>query len=193
MSDGDREIAGEFDLPRELPPAGDSVLAALRKEIQECGRLTEEAEAAEAAAKKANKELLHKRLHVIPDLMLQIQSDDFTHAGLRIQLKTLVSGVLPKDAPNKEAAIRWLDENDGGGIIKMMLSMDFPRSMREEALAVHDMLVDNGQSPIVETGVHSQTLQAFARERMKEGKPIDLDVLGLKLYKIASVEPVKEK
>ena len=186
-------VINEFDLPGDLPLASDPVLAALRKEIKEYATLYAEHARLQAEADRLKKEWLHKVIMVIPELMLQIQSDDLTHAGLRVRIETVVRGTLPKEERRRRAAIRWLEENGAAGIIKVLLTLDFPRSQYEEALKVRNQLLDEGQDPALETSVHPQTLLAFARERLREGENIDLGILGLDVLKMAKIEAVGER
>jgi hypothetical protein len=40
------------------------------------------------------------------------------------------------------------------------------------------LLQERGFDPKTKTHVHAQTLKAFVKERITEGKPIDLDLFG---------------
>jgi hypothetical protein len=184
--------ADEFDVGGQgEAQASPDALAQLREAIQELVSLEETIEQMEEDLKAAKKQREALRTGRIPELMAEIQSDHFTHAGYEIKLQDFVSGSLPKEPDRRQKAIQWLEANGADGLIKTDLQLQFGRSQHNEALSVADELRQEGYEPRVESGVHAQTLQAFARERIKNGEPIDTETLGLYTGKVAKTKKVK--
>lgn len=120
-----------------------------------------------------------------------------------VSVDSFVSGTLPKDPDRREAAIEWLTEHDGAAMVKTEIVMAFGKQDREYAEKMIASLKKSKAPFEVTEGVHPQTLLAYVRERMEDGEPVDLDVLGiysgrkakLKINepKEATVERVKRK
>lgn len=132
------------------------------------------------------------RTKTMPDLMAEAQMESFTRNGRVIAISEFVSGSLPKEEDKRAKAIAWLETHDGEGLIKTTVGLSFGRGEHNLALAIADDLRKTGQEPVVETGVHSATLQAFARERLKNGDPIDTDLLGLFTGRVVKVKAPKK-
>ena len=129
----------------------------------------------------------------MPELMAEAQMESFTRDGRTIEVSSFVSGSLPKEEEKRAAAIRWLEEHDGAGLIKTSVGLSFGRGEHNVALALAAGLKAQGHEPLVETGVHAATLQAFARERLKDGDEIDTEVLGLFTGRVVKVKEKKGK
>lgn len=181
-----------FDLP-QTAAGDDATLARLRSLIQRRITLEEEIERAEERLKGLEAEARRLSEKDIPDLMTTIQSTNFDHAGWQIKLVEKVDGSLPKEPEKRLAAIRWLEEHGGDGIITTAVSVAFARSQRDDAMEASKRLTDMGYAPKVDSSVHPMTLAAFARERLKKGEPLDADVLGLYVRNVAQVKPIKKR
>lgn len=127
------------------------------------------------AKKKELNEILQNKL---PLMMVGAPSITLDN-GTKISIGTFVSGVLPKDPAERRAAIEWLEANEGEGIIKTEISVEFAKSKYEEAKKLAEELRKEGFEFAFETGVNPQTLAAFVRERMQNGDPVDHKVLGV--------------
>lgn len=142
------------------------------------------------AAQEAMNLLKTKRL---PELMDELQMDDLTRNGYKIKINDFVSGSLPKDEEPRAKAIAWLEDHDGGELLKTDIRMQFPKSQHDDAKKIADKLQAEGYAVIIESGVHAATLQAFARERLRNGDDIDTEVLGLYTGRVAKIDKAKEK
>lgn len=150
------------------------------EQIKEVGKravaLSAEIEEIEKGLKAKKGELNDILQAKLPMMMVgapSITLDD----GTTIKIGNFVSGALPKDPEGKRAAIDWLEQNEGGGIIKTEVSIEFAKY--EEAKKLADQLRENGYEIGFDTGVHAQTLAAFVRERIENGDPVDTKVLGV--------------
>lgn len=125
---------------------------------------------------------------LIVDVMTEMQSTSWTsEGGTKIEIADFVAGSLPKEEEKRDAAIKHLEENDGGSLLKTSINLEFSKSQHNEALAMADDLRQKGYEPVIKSDVHSQTLMAFARERLKSGGNIDLEVLGLFSGRVAKI------
>lgn len=188
-------IADDFDLPAARPQAGDVTLESMRKAMREAEALSAEIEQAEAELKERKSRLLHIRRVVLPELMITAQSVDFTLDSTRYVLEQQVSGTLPKEPNARSAAIKWLESHEADGLIKNEITLDFARSEHNVANDLYSSLQEQGFSPVMEATVHPQTLMAFVRERLRNGKPMseeDQKTLGVELFQIVKMTPLKK-
>lgn len=161
-------------------------LAIIRQTAQEARTLE-----IQIAALATKQELLQKQLNAIkigklPALMDAAGMPSFTLAdGTEVEVKEFCSGSLPKDPKKRKAALAWLRANEGDSLIKTEISLAFGRMEGKIVKKVLDALKKIKIQPTVETGVHPQTLMAYARERLENGDSIDLDKLGLYAGKVA--------
>lgn len=139
-------------------------------------------------AKKALNALKGNR---IPDIMDELGMTSIEFRGWRVSVDDFVSGSLPRDGEACQRAIAWLEEQGAGGLIKTDISLSFGKSQHNEALDLAGRLEADGFAPNVKSGVHAQTLHSFARERIRNGEPLDIDVLGLYVGKVAKMKQVK--
>jgi hypothetical protein len=188
------DVADEFDVGTDgEASASPDALVNLRESIQTMIDLEENIAIMEDDLKAAKHSLQSIRTGRLPDLMAEIQSDHFTHDGWECKLNDFVSGSLPKDPVRRAAAIDWLERNEAEGLIKTDVKVVFGRSQYDEAVEVADNLMQEGHAVDVSSGVHAQTLQAFARERIRNGDEIDCELLGLYSGKVVKATKVKTK
>ena len=117
---------------------------------------------------KATKKALHAlRSSRIPDMMDEMGMDSLTFRGWKVSIQDFVSGGIPKEPEAHERAVRWLENEGAGGLIKTNLSIAFGKSQHNEALDLASRLQEEGHAPSVSSGVHPQTLHSFASERVK--------------------------
>lgn len=183
----------DFDPAEEGASAPSDKLEVLNKYLDEATAFEvqlEQLEADAAVARTALNELKTKR---IPELMVELQMTDLTRNGWKVKLAEFVSGSLPKEEGPRQKAIDWLEAHEGGALIKTDISLTFAKSQHDEAKALAARLATDGFAVELTSGVHASTLQAFARERLKNGEPVDTEVLGLYTGQIAKITPPKAK
>ena len=93
--------------------------------------------------------------------------------GQKISVQTYYSASIPKDKIND--ALDWLRDNGHGDLIKNTVSIDYGKGEDNVAADMKQKLHEAGQSFTDKTGVHPQTLKAFAREQTETGKNLPLD------------------
>ena len=192
----DKADAFDIGLPTE-PPS--EMMGVLKQQVIEAYKLSHSIDYAEEQLADLKSRLHSLQCNGIPDSMLGCSLSEFVlesadiNIPLKVSIKQIVSGTLPKDPEKRANAIAWLVLNDGGGLIKTSLSIEFGRSQHQDALDTAQRLRQEGNEVLVSEGVHSQTLGKYARDRLKDGDPIDFDVLGLYTGKVAEIKEAKKK
>lgn len=180
------DVSAEFD--GATSAVDTDKLGQLQRALEEAISLEEAVSTLEGDLKVAKAALNSIKSGRLPDLMDELQMESTTFRGWSVNIKDFVSGTLPKEPERLTAALEWLEEHDGAGLIKTDLSISFGKSQHNEALATAAKLQEEGLAPLVKSGVHPQSLQAYARQRIKDGDEIDLDALGLFVGKVAKIK-----
>ena len=89
---------------------------------------------------------------------------------------------------NRPAALDWLMQNGHGGLIKNEISLKFGRDEDERAQDTIASLQQRGLSPSVKHGVHAQTLNAFVKEQLTNGKDLPSEIFGIYVGSRAKIE-----
>lgn len=178
----------EFDVPMDVPT---DKLEILNNHLSEAIALERMIATWDEDLKTARAALHKARTGTIPDLMAELQMDEVTFKGWKVTVSDFVSGSMPKEATKLAAAIKWLEDHEAGGLIKTAIAVSFGREQNEEAKATYEGLVSEGLAATMGSTVHAQTLQSFARQRIKDGDPIEPEILGLYVGKVAKMKEVK--
>lgn len=106
--------------------------------------------------------------------------------GLRVDIVDYVHASIPKKTAAQ--AFTWLRENGEGDLIKNKVAASFDRG--QEALVQKLMDVAKGLeiSLQVNSEVHWGTLTAWAKEQLKNGRPIPMEVLGVYAGRKATIK-----
>lgn len=139
-----------------------------------------------AAARARLRELEEQTL---PDAMAAIGgAEEFRFGdGTKVKVANEVVGAFPKEEPQRQEALDYLVEEDGGELFKTNVSVSFGRSAHNAALDLAQTLREKGYEVEVVSGVHHQSLTAFAREALRNGRDLALDKLGLMRIRRAKV------
>ena len=121
----------------------------------------------------------------IPALMDQMGVERLDVDGLTVERKMIVSASIPTD--RREEAFSWLRENGLDDIIKNDITVSFGKGEDNVAGDVVGLLQERGFDPVTKTQVHPSTLKAFVKERIMDGKPIDLDMFGAFIANTAQI------
>ena len=160
----------------------------LANEAASLAKIVDELEASLKVHKAELMTLTHKAL---PDAMASAGTSSFTTVkGVKIEIKEVMQGTLPKDDVKRAVALRWIEENGGKGIIKSELICEFEKGSgnlqkKNQAAEALDALGVTFQD---RESIHPQTLCAFAREKVANGEPIPTEMLGLYAGRIAKIQ-----
>jgi|TARA_B100001094_G_scaffold300602_1_gene326172 regulator of replication initiation timing len=144
--------------------------------VQNLRNVENQIEDAENHVKALKQEKHRLSVENIPALMDEMGVERLDVDGLTVERKMIVSASIPKD--RKDEAYSWLRENGCDDIIKNDVTCSFGKGQDNSAKNVIAILQDAGFDPATKTHVHPSTLKAFVRERVTDGKPIDLDMFG---------------
>jgi hypothetical protein len=136
------------------------------------------------------------RTRELPDAMAEAAMSEFKlDDGTSIKVEDFVSGSLPKEEEGKPeskearaAAIKFLEDNGAGALIKNVLSIEFEKSQHNEALSLAQDLRDKGFIVNVKSDVHPQTYMAWARDALKQGLNLDAEALNLFIGRVAKLD-----
>jgi len=121
----------------------------------------------------------------IPALMDEMGMDRVDVDGLTVTRKMIVHASIPSE--RKEEAFAWLRENGLDDIIKNDVTCSFGKGEDNLAGDVVGILHEKGFDPRTKTHVHPSTLKAFVKERVTDGKPINLDMFGAFIANAAQI------
>lgn len=149
--------------------------------------------------KSLRKDLLEKQ---IPELMAsaQISVVSVPNTDIVCEIKPYVHASISSEWPKeqREAAFKWLEDNDHGDIIKNTLMLEFNRENAEEARQIYQrvkqMVAEYPKlqaTPVLDKKVHHMTLSGFVREQIKEGADLPLAVLGATVGEVAKFKENK--
>ena len=135
---------------------------------------------------KALKAEKHKlSVENIPSLMDEMGVERLDVDGLTVERKMMVHASIPQ--ARKDEAFAWLRENGLDDIIKNDVTCSFGKGQDNSAKNVIAILQEAGFDPATKTHVHPSTLKAFIKERVTDGKPIDLDMFGAFIANAAQI------
>ena len=144
--------------------------------VRSLRNVEQQIEDAENHIKSLKQEKHRLSVENIPALMDEMGVERIDVDGLTVERKMIISASIPKD--RKDEAFSWLRENGLDDIIKNAVTCSFGKGQDNSAKNVIAILQDAGFDPATKTHVHPSTLKAFVKERVTDGKPIDLDMFG---------------
>lgn len=115
--------------------------------------------------------------------------------GSSIEIKDVVAGSLPSAATKpkeREKALGWLLKNGGKGLIKTTFKSEFGTGQEALVAAFEKLITKAKFSAKKEIGVHPQTLCAFVRELLEDGKKVPIETLGIYVGRHARIKLSEE-
>ena len=135
---------------------------------------------------KSLKQEKHKlSVENIPALMDEMGVDRLDVDGVTVQRKMMVHASIP--VGRREEAYDWLRSEGLDTIIKNDITCSFGKGEDNLAGDVVGILRNKGFDPVAKTHIHPSTLKAFVKERVTDGKPIDLDMFGAFIANAAEI------
>ena len=153
--------------------------------VRQLNNVNQQIEDAEIHLKALKQEKQRMAFEQIPMLMDEMGIERLDVDGVTVKLKAFVSASIPAD--RKQEAFNWLREHGHDDIIKNDIIVSFGRGQDNQAGDVMYDLEQKGFHPEQKEHVHSMTLKAFVKESVQEGRPIDLDLFGAFVARIAEV------
>tara|TARA_R100000995_G_scaffold84919_1_gene65838 strand:+ start:1808 stop:2383 length:576 start_codon:yes stop_codon:yes gene_type:complete len=117
----------------------------------------------------------------IPEAMEEAGMEDFKcseeYGGARVKVTDFITARIK--ASNLEEGLTWLRDNGAGHMIKNTVSVDFDTNEDIEAQNLVEDLQQRNMDCKQKQGVNTQTLSAYVREEFRNGRSVDLDLLGV--------------
>ena len=182
MSDIFEDIFDESEALASVDTGTGKALSSLVRALRNVEQQIEEAE----NHLKVLKQDKHKlSVENIPALMDEMGVERIDVDGVTVTRKMIVHASIPAD--RKDEAFAWLRKNNLDDIIKNDVTCSFGKGEDNIAGDVVGILQERGFDPQTKTHVHPSTLKAFVKERVTEGKPIDLDMFGAFIANAAEI------
>tara|TARA_R110000751_G_scaffold13096_8_gene44358 strand:+ start:135 stop:695 length:561 start_codon:yes stop_codon:yes gene_type:complete len=173
MSDIFEDIFDESEALTNVNTGTGKQLSQLVRNLRTVERDIEDAE----SHLKTLKQEKHKlSVENIPALMDEMGVERLDVDGMTVERKMIVAASIP--VANKDEAFQWLRSNGLDDIIKNDVTCTFGKGEDNIAGDVIGLLQERGFDPKTKTHVHPSTLKAFIKERITDGKPINLDLFG---------------
>ena len=152
---------------------------------------------ADLAAKQAEADVIKEEVsrlerEDLPALMAEIGITDVgLKDGRRVSIKKDFDCGISK--ANKEKAFAWLVNHKFGGIIKVLVAVQFGKGEREAAtkIAAELQKMYRDKTIQLDEGVHPATLKSFVKERMEAGEPVPPDLFGVFTFNKAVITAAK--
>ena len=183
MSDIFEDIFDEGDALSQVSTETGQQLSSLVRELRNVEDQITEAEEHVKELKQQQKSL---SFETIPAVMDEMGVERVDVDGLTVSRKMIVHASIPLD--RKEEAFSWLRENNLDDIIKNDVTCSFGKGEDNVAGDVVGLLQEKGFDPKTKTHVHASTLKAFVKERVTDGKAIDLDMFGAYINNSAQIK-----
>lgn len=188
-----KAISPNFEEELGKTPPSDSQLKSVSTSVMEAVALIERIAKGEELLKKLKSKLHLLTTRSIVDAMRAARTEEFSvTGGISVSLNSFMNGSLPKDPVKRTEALNWLEKNGAKDLIKTEFELALGRGQLKDAKALRVALKKLGLTYKSSEGVHAQSLYAFARERMKKGKELPLELLGIYSGTVAKIDIPKK-
>ena len=165
-----------FDEAAALESADTNRIKTLSDVVRQLQKLDDQIKDAEQFLKSIKSQRHKIVTEIAPDLMDEMSIEKVQVDGVTVTKRTMVHASIP--VANREEAFTWLRDRNLDDIIKNDVNVTFGRGQDNVAGDFMEEMRRNGLDPRLKTHIHAQTLKAFIKERITEGKEIDLDLFG---------------
>lgn len=158
---------------------------------------------ANAAVIQTNLDELNKEIKQIeqvdlPEALINLGLKNLTLAsGSTIQLTEIITASIPET--NKEEAHEWLRKNNFGDLIKNTVTVTFGKNEDKYARDLLELINEARKDDSLKCGsvenkesVHFQTLNAWVKNQLKDGKPIPTESISLYIGNIVKIKQPKD-
>ena len=173
------------------PVIGDNLMGALIDLSDQLQAAEEEAQRLELLLNEAKKNLQNLAEHEIPKLLEGLKGKLSLPDGRVITVTEKIRSHVSSE--RKSTAMRWLEDNDHGSLIKRRFIIEFGRD-QEDWVKKFEAQLETSETPLNikrEHNVHWQTLDAFVREGLEQGEDIPLDLFGVYRQRFAKIKGAK--
>jgi hypothetical protein len=152
-------------------------------------RLQAEINQAELHLKGLKSELADIEERELPQILLAAGMLEFTMSDKsKISIQDVIQGGFPKDVEIRERLMDWVAKEGGAENIKDHFEIHFTKGQYENAVALRKLLQERQIIFDEFENVHTQTLYAFLKEKIKEGTMPPFEDFGLRYFKRANIK-----
>ena len=177
------DIFSEADALSNVSTSDTRTLSDMVRALRDVDSKIEEAEKKLKVLKQDRQKLTTE---LIPGVMDEMGVERLDVDGVTVTRKLIVSASISEE--KREQAFGWLRENGLDDIIKNDVVVSFGKGQDNYAKNAVGILREQGFDPEVKTHIHAMTLKAFVKERIEDGKPIDLDLFGAYVVNAAEIK-----
>ena len=150
----------------------------LATKVKDLQGLENEIEALEEKLKHTKRDLETLSGDVIPTMMAEMGLTQLKLMdGSSVDVKPYYAANIT--VKNREAAYKWLRENDLGDIIKNDVTVSFGRNEDNKAADYANLAQSQGFQPTQKLKVEPMTLKALVRERIEKGVEMPMDIFNV--------------
>ncbi len=165
----------------------DSALGRVQGLVQAQLDLEDRIRALEAELKQSKEDLVDVQENQLPSALQQYgMTDIIMKDGSRISIRQEYYATIKEEY--RAAAFDWLINNGHADLIKHDITTSFTKGQDDEAKQVMELLQDNNVDFVDKKHVHPQTLRAFVREQVEDGKPIPLETFSVHVRQVAKIQ-----
>ena len=140
--------------------------------------LENEIDALEDRLKNTKRDLETLSGDVIPTMMAEMGLTQLKLMdGSSVDVKPYYAASIT--VKNREAAYKWLRQNDLGDIIKNDVTVSFGRNEDNKAADYANLAKSHGFEPTQKLKVEPMTLKAMVRERLEKGLDLPMDTFNV--------------
>ena len=170
------EMQGDSESDLNLP--NDSGLSSVAKIADQIVAKQTEVKTLEEDLKKAKAKLLKLTDEELPSAMQELNISEFKLGdGSQVTLKATYGARISEE--NREDAFEWLRKRNEADIIKNTVTVRFNREQDNEAKALVDDLILKKMTPEQKSEIHPGTLRSWAKQRIEDGKELDMNLFGV--------------
>jgi len=153
-------------------------ISRLATKVKDLQTLENEIDALEDRLKNTKKDLETLSGDVIPTMMAEMGLTQLKLMdGSSVDVKPYYAASIT--VKNREAAYKWLRENDLGDIIKNDVTVSFGRNEDNKAADYANLAQSQGYQPTQKLKVEPMTRKALVRERIENGKDMPMDIFNV--------------
>ena len=153
-------------------------ISRLATKVKDLQTLENEIDALEDRLKNTKRDLEILSGDVIPTMMAEMGLTQLKLMdGSSVDVKPYYAASIT--VKNREAAYKWLRENDLGDIIKNDVTVSFGRNEDNKAADYANLAQSQGYQPTQKLKVEPMTLKALVRERIEKGIEMPMDIFNV--------------
>jgi len=174
----EKEAVVDFSAFTEAGPDTGDALGKISDLVYKMVDLDTDIAKAELALKKLVGDRADLAENQIPELMESVHQEELTvRGGLKVKLKKVTYTSVSKD--RKPLAIKWLDDNNHGGIVKRTVVVSFNKCDEEKVAKLIRLIGKGWPDHKTVLDVNGSTVKALITKLMEDGEDVPKETFGV--------------